>query len=183
MDIIVGFICIWLVMRWLDRKLYKPQRDAIERNLVPVYKNKGSNYLALVQIAYDEAYELACNGIEPKPINPYQYDYLPLGNERLFALRPVRVAGQYSSNHYLAITTGTLLITSDAVVFQSAVWNSRLPWEAISRIELLPDCYKIHIRCGSPELYIFNEPNVQFAVMLKLFHEIYFSENRKFINV
>lgn len=170
MDIIAGFIGIWLIMRWLDRKIYKPQREAAEHDLIPV-KRQDNNYLAMVQISFDEAYEQACHGIEPKPLSPYQYDYVPLGDEQLYAVRPVKLVEQFSHSHYIATAAGSLLVTSEAIVFQSPSWNARIYWEAVSRVELLPDAYKIHIRCGSPFLFVFNEPNVQFAVMLKLCHE------------
>lgn len=120
----------------------------------------------------------------PTPLNPVKYGYLPISREQLLAAMPVslievvatganRAFRSYDNTGYYrreveerATAEGMLLLTTQALVFQSDKRSDRLLWSKISRIDTWAWTFKVHRRSGKPMTFGFYQPNLEFAKAL-----------------
>lgn len=159
MDLIVQAFVIYLVIRWLSRRMF-PEPVAPEP-IPSKYTQPHKGYVDKVLLAVDE-YLIDPDNVKLPILNPSEYDYIPLGDEMLFAARQVY--------HTELRIEGMLLITSYALVFQSEAFNWRIPWEAVGKVRVTENTYVIHYRVGYTEEFAFAQANVSFAAIMIVAH-------------
>lgn len=164
MDLIIQALILYLVIRWISR--WHERRKVVTEVITSItpakyLRDPDPAYLDNIQQRMDELLD-SPTGVLLPTLDPIQYDYIPIEDEELLAVRPV-----YYADHHIE---GILLVTSEAIVFRSDTFNDRVSWSSIAKIEFLSNGYRLHMQIGKPILYLFAEPNVNFAVTVALTH-------------
>jgi len=166
-SIIGTAIFVWLCVRWLDKRMF-PQTAP------PKYTEEQLNEFRTAVIYAQNEIDRIIQSDDViwriKPINPNDYGYPPTPDERVYAVRDVELVTEKSDGWCVPQTTGKLIVTDQALVFMSNRLNTRVPWNQIMWIELLLNGYKVHQRIGLPSTYVFEHPNVNFAIVLCMMH-------------
>lgn len=77
-----------------------------------------------------------------------------------------RIGGIYLENRFLPKDFGTLILTTEAVVFKSPTYCERIPYKRIMDINVLIDSYVVYKRTGKPCVFAVRDLDSGFAAML-----------------
>lgn len=167
---------VWLTVRWLDKKMYPPKpAPQYSDEQIQKFKNAvimAQNEIDEITLGDDDHWRIT-------PLDPNEYGYPTMPDEQIFAIRPVQLAEASEREWCSPVASGQLIVTNQALVFMSPNFNTRFAWGQIMWIELLLNGYKIHKRVGLPSIYVFEEPNVNFAVVLSVMHLIHTGRGTK----
>lgn len=182
----------WVVIlasMWIALKVFRKARRLLaSNNAAPEQALRDAvarSYLTGLAVHIQGLIDAGGKGVAlPSPIDPRKYGYRLVSREHLVAAMAVSLIEvvptgnntafrSYDNTGYFhrefeerATATGMLLLTTQALVFQSDVRTDRLLWSKISHIDTWAWTFKVHKRSGKPMTFGFYQPDLEFAKAL-----------------